>query len=49
VSASRLGGGPHGFWAVWLPLSAVLYLSVPVVGAAMIRAEVRNPVGGSWR
>jgi two-component system NarL family sensor kinase len=36
---------PAGFWSVWLPLSAVLYLSVPIVGAAVVRAAPGNATG----
>jgi two-component system, NarL family, sensor kinase len=36
---------PVTFWSVVMPLSVVAYLSVPVVGAAMARADQRNAVG----
>ena len=36
---------PVTFWSVVMPVSAVAYLSVPLVGAAMARADRRNAVG----
>jgi len=36
---------PVTFWSVVMPVSAVVYLSIPLVGAAMARADRRNAVG----
>ncbi len=36
---------PVTFWSFVMPLSVVAYLSVPLVGAAMARADQRNAVG----
>ncbi|MEV0272260.1 sensor histidine kinase [Hamadaea sp. NPDC050747] len=36
---------PVTFWSIVMPLSVVAYVSVPLVGAAMARADRRNLVG----
>lgn len=36
---------PLGAWSLFLPVAAVGYLSVPVVGAAILRARAGHPVG----
>ncbi|MEU1722707.1 GAF domain-containing sensor histidine kinase [Actinomadura sp. ATCC 39365] len=36
---------PVRAWSIVLPVVAVVYVSVPVVGAAMARSQPRNPVG----
>src|SRR5690242_18552907 len=36
---------PPTVWSISLPVAAALYLSVSLVGAAVARADRRNPVG----